>query len=142
MQITRHTDFSLRLLILLSLQEKGVLLTIDSAATQLNIPKNHLAKVAHKLAQHDFIKTVRGNQGGICLTKQSHQIILGHVVRTMEMNLEIVDCDKPQCPLLGGCELKGILDNARDAFLSTLDKYNLADISKQSTELKRRFIWS
>jgi len=141
-QITRHTDFSLRLLILLSLQEKDLLLTIDSAASKLNIPKNHLAKVAHKLAQHGYIKTVRGNQGGISLAKQSQSIFLGHVVRAMEMNLEMVDCNKPSCPLSGCCDLKGILDDARDAFLSTLDKYTLADIAKQSVELKSRFILS
>ena len=142
MQITRHTDYALRLLIFLSLQEKNSLVTIDNAASQLNITKNHLAKVVQNLAQHGYVVTVRGNQGGFCLAKQSDEIILGHVVRAMEMNLEIVDCQKPACPLVGCCDLKGILDDARDAFLSTLDKYNLADITKQSVELKRRLKWS
>ena len=142
MQITRHTDYALRLLIFLSLQEKNSLVTIDNAASQLNITKNHLAKVVQNLAQHGYVVTVRGNQGGFCLAKQSDEIILGHVVRAMEMNLEIIDCQKPACPLVGCCDLKGILDDARDAFLSTLDKYNLADITKQPVELKRRLKWS
>lgn len=141
MQLTRHTDYALRLLIFLSCQEKNVLVTIDHAASSLNVTKNHLAKVVHKLAQHGYIKTVRGNQGGFCLARGGNEIFLGHVVRAMEINLDIIDCQKPVCPLAGCCDLKGILNDARDAFLSTLDKYRLSDITRKSVQLKHRLEW-
>ena len=62
MQLTQYTDFSLRLLIFLSLQEDNTLVTIDDVARHFHILKNHLTKIVNKLAQHGYVKTVRGNR--------------------------------------------------------------------------------
>ncbi len=137
MQITRHTDYSLRLLVYLCLQEQGHLVTINEVAGNLDISRNHLAKVVNKLGQHGFVETVRGNHGGIRLLVPSAEIILGQVVRTMEMNMDIVDCEKNHCPITGNCRLKSILDEAKQAFLAVLDNYSLADLIRQPRIMKQ-----
>lgn len=141
MQLTRHTDFSLRVLIFLSLQEKNTLVTINEIAKHFRIVKNHLTKVVHQLALQGYIKTVRGKNGGICLAFPPNEINLGIIVKTMENNTEVINCQKPVCPLNNYCELKGILNEAQNSFFTTLEKYTLADISNQPHKIKKLLNW-
>lgn len=136
MQLTQQTDFSLRVLIFLALQDDGALVRTDDVAAHFYILKNHLTKVVHKLAKRGYIKTVRGKHGGICLAKSAKLMNLREIVLAMENNTEVVNCQKPACPIINHCELKGILNEAQNAFYSTLEKYNLADISQHTNEIK------
>ena len=136
MKLTQHTDFSLRLLIFLSLQNKGELVTIDHVVEHFLILKNHLTKIVNKLSKLGYINTVRGKNGGICLAKAASEINLSEVVKAMEANIEVVNCNTPACPLTNNCELKHILDDAQQAFFSTLERYTLSDICTQPKKLK------
>lgn len=127
MQLTRHTDYALRVLMYLALEPER-LATITDIATAYDISRNHLVKVVHELAGHGFIKTFRGKGGGMQLARDAGTIVVGEVVRRMEGNLEIVNCTGPRCAILPGCLLKGVLYEARDAFLATLDAYTLQDL--------------
>ncbi len=137
MQLTRHTDFSLRVLIYLSLQNKDTLITIEEISKHFNILKNHLTKVVHQLALKGYIKTVRGKNGGMTLAKPPKQINLGEIIQSMENKTDVIDCKGANCPLTNNCELKDIFNEAQNAFFSTLDKYSLADISKTPENLQK-----
>jgi len=130
MQLTRHTDYALRVLMYLALEPERVA-TISDIATAYDISRNHLVKVVHELGGHGFIKTFRGKGGGMQLARDAGSIVVGDVVRRMEGNLEIVNCTGPRCAILPGCLLKGVLYEARDAFLATLDTYTLQDLLHQ-----------
>lgn len=117
MQLTRHTDFSLRVLIYLSLNKPEELVTINEISDHFEILKNHLTKVVNHLAQKGYLETVRGKNGGLRLARHPAEIKLGDVVRSMEMNLDVVDCSKPLCPLINNCKLKRILNEAKQSFL-------------------------
>lgn len=131
MQLTQHTEYALRILIYLSLQEKQQRSKITEISECFSLPRNHIVKIVHKLGKFNFISTIRGKGGGIQLNRDIDTIFIGDVVRKMEANLEIVNCEKPVCPIIPICQLKGILNQARDAFLQTLDSYSLADINQQ-----------
>lgn len=128
MQLTRHTDFALRVLLHLGKAGIGHRVTVADIADQYEIPRNHLLKVVNRLGQHGYLRTIRGKGGGIELGCEPAEIRLGQVVRDMEARLQIVDCEKPPCPLRGGCRLKGVLDRAGEAFLAELDTQTLADM--------------
>ena len=74
MRLTKHTDFSLRVLIYLSLQPTGKLVNNTEIAQHFEIPKNHLIKVVHKLSKLGYIHTKRGRSGGITLAKSPEKI--------------------------------------------------------------------
>lgn len=131
MQLTQHTEYALRILLYLSLQDKQKLINITEIAQSFSLPRNHIVKIVHKLGKLEFIRTTRGKGGGIQLNHSSDAIVIGDVVRKLEANLEIVNCEKTSCPILPACKLKNILDLAGDAFLQTLDMYSLADINQQ-----------
>lgn len=141
MQLTHYTDYSLRVLIFLTLQEDERLVTINEIAEHFSIARNHLIKVVQRLGQLGYVQTVRGKGGGIRIGKAPAEIGIGAVVRDMEANLEIIDCSKPPCPLTGHCELKGILDEASQAFLTVLDRYTLAELKRQPQQIQQLLDW-
>lgn len=136
MQLTRHTDFSLRVLIYLSLNKKEELVTINEISEHFEILKNHLTKVVHHLAQKGYVETIRGKNGGIRLAKNPADIRLGDVVQAMEMNLDMIDCSKPLCPLINNCKLKRILNEAKQSFLIILNNYTIEDLNTEPEIMK------
>ncbi len=135
MQLTRHTDYALRVLMYLALNKEG-LATISDIADAYAISRNHLVKIVHELAGHGLVKTYRGKSGGMHLAVPAEEIGVGDVVRRMEGNLEVVNCTGPRCAILPDCRLRGVLTEARDAFLKVLDAYTLRDlIARRETRL-------
>lgn len=134
MQLTRHTDYSLRLLIYLGLHP-DCLATIFEVASYYRISRNHLMKIAHRLALHGYIETLRGKHGGMRLARRPEMINIGDVVRDMEESFHVAECFNPDnktCPLLPACNLKFVLGKALKGFLGTLDAYTLADLLNPS----------
>lgn len=135
MQLTRFTDYSLRVLIYLGAHPDR-LSTISEVAGSYRISENHLMKIVNHLATVGYIGTVRGKGGGMRLARAPHLINLGEVVRDCEDNLDIVECfneQAPLCPLLPSCTLKSVLSEARKNFLATLDAYSLQDMLSDQT---------
>jgi len=124
-QLTKHTDISLRVLMHLAVFPDQ-LSTVRDVASRYNISKNHLVKVVHRLAGLGYIHSLKGRNGGIQLAKPADDIVVGQVLRDMEMTLEVIDCSN--CPLNIGCLLKRALNQATKAFVDTLDGYTVADL--------------
>ncbi len=133
MQLTAHTDYALRVLIYLTMHTEK-LVTITELADFFGISRNHLVKVVHKLGVKGFVRTVRGKGGGICLSRPAADISVGKVVREIEGHFQMAECFNPkkqgQCAIQNGCGLIGVLGNALEQFLQTLDKTVLSDLVK------------
>lgn len=133
MRITGYTDYSLRVLIYVTAQGDR-LATIQEVADRYGVSKNHLMKVVHQLTRKGYLQSIRGKKGGIRLKPDPADVNLGILVREMEPDLNLVECFGPDntCVISPICSLKGILDEALQAFLATLDQYTLADITPSS----------
>lgn len=123
MQLTQHTDFGLRLLIVLARMEGGPV-ALPAFAAKQGLSYNHLAKVAHALGRAGFIASQRGRSGGVALARPADAITLGDVVRAMEPHLRLADC--AHCALSGDCFTSSVLAEALSAFLAVLDRTTLA----------------
>ena len=131
MNLTRFTDYSLRVLMYTAMLADGELANIDEIAKVYGISSNHLMKSVHKLGKLGLIETIRGRNGGFRLAKSPEEINIGWVVRQTEENWYIVECfneERPECILSPSCRLKGILHKALEAYLAVLDEYTLADV--------------
>ncbi|MCR9262315.1 MAG: Rrf2 family transcriptional regulator [Pseudomonadaceae bacterium] len=105
-------------------------ITVKDIAARYNVSRNHLVKVVHRLSSLEYLESTQGRGGGIALAMAPEDILVGDVVRNMEVTLDVIDCAAGNCPLLPACLLKGALDEATDAFLDTLDGYTIADLTK------------
>jgi len=138
MQITRYTDYALRVLIYLAMSPNRQA-NITEIADFFNISRNHLVKVVHQLGGKGFIKTTRGKGGGISLQHPPEMISIGEVVRSMETHFNWVECFDPvqqRCQLLPSCGLKHLLGRAGNAYLQVLDTATLADVLTNTTPLQ------
>lgn len=139
MRLTFHTDYALRLLMLLAL-EPHRLHTIEDAARRYVVSRNHMMKVAQTLIQAGFVEAVRGRGGGLRLARPAAVINIGAVVRATEEGFALVECfdgARNLCVVSPECGLRGLLQRALQAFLAVLDGKSLADLAGRSAASRR-----
>ncbi len=130
MRLLASTDFALRVLMRLA-ATPGELLTVEQLAHAVgDLSRNHLHKIVQDLAAQGLVRTSRGPRGGVALAVPPAAVRMGTLVRTLEAKQPLVECfrtDGGNCPLGPVCPLHGMLWNARESFLATLDRHTLAD---------------
>jgi Rrf2 family nitric oxide-sensitive transcriptional repressor len=138
-QLTRFTDYAMRMLIYLALREDERN-TLSDIAQYFDIPRNHLAKIAARLVDMGLIETQPGNRGGLWLAVEPCEIGLGDLVRETEPHFALVEClaDGGECRLDGSCALKSILVDASSRFLAALDEHTLEDIVRPARRRLRK----
>lgn len=129
MQITRYTDYSLRVLIYLGLR-KDQKVTIQEIADAYQISKNHLMKIVQELNAQGYVLAVRGKNGGLKLNQQASDINIGELVRLMEKDINLVECfsEKNTCVITPHCQLRRVFSEALNSFYQSLEAYTLSDL--------------
>jgi Rrf2 family nitric oxide-sensitive transcriptional repressor len=135
MRLTTLSDYALRVL-MYAAAAGDRLITIEETAKTYNISRAHLMKVVNILTRAGYIKGVRGRSGGFTLAKPAEAINLGAVVRTTEPDFALVECFATgnRCLIIKSCRTPAVLNEALNAFISTLDRYTLADIALTKTD--------
>ena len=140
MRLTDYTDYSLRVMLYLAVREEG-LATIQDISDAYGISKNHLMKVVQRLGELGWVETVRGRNGGLRLFEHSGSLTVGEVVRATESEFALVGCfpveggSHRDCVIQSQCRLKGVLEVARDAFLSELDRHTIGELAEPAGPL-------
>ena len=132
MRLTDYTDYTLRVLMFCALNpDRSV--TIAELAESHAVSKNHLMKIVNDLANQGVLLTTRGRGGGLKLQKDPADICIGDVVRASETDFRMVECFDAgynRCTLTPQCQLKQVIQNALNSYLTELDKVTLADITR------------
>jgi Rrf2 family nitric oxide-sensitive transcriptional repressor len=139
MRLTLHTDYALRILMLLAMEPESRH-TIEEVAQRYDISHNHLMKVTQTLSQAGLVESLRGRGGGLRLGRPPASINLGAVVRATEDSFALVECfdrENNRCVISPACGLRGPLEEAQRAFLAVLDRYSLADLIKNPVSVRR-----
>jgi Rrf2 family nitric oxide-sensitive transcriptional repressor len=140
MRLTDYTDYSLRVMLYLAVRGEG-LATIQDISDAYGISKNHLMKVVQRLGELGWVETVRGRNGGLRLFEHSGSLTVGEVVRATESDFALVGCfpveggSHRHCVIQSQCRLKGVLEVARHAFLSELDRHTIGELAEPAGPL-------
>ena len=129
MNLTQYTDYSLRVLIFLAVNEDRLVST-QEISTAYKISHNHLIKVVNNLGHLNYIELKRGRNGGMRLARKPEEINVAQLVQEIEPGFDIVECFNPEkrtCPIIPVCGLIKPIAMAKKAFLDELEKYTLAD---------------
>lgn len=131
MQLTLHTDYGLRVLILLAHGQRAA--TTDEMAEALDVSKHHLVKVVQTLARHGWVRTLRGRAGGVELTVDPEMLNVGDVTAALEGKDGVLACvvSPEVCVLEPGCRLRRQLMAAEEAFYDVLRQSSLADLVRR-----------
>jgi len=130
MRLSLQTDYALRTLMFLAARDGHH--SIAEIARQYGISKNHLMKVAQRLAAAGFIESVRGRKGGLRLVRPAAELNVGTIVRALEDTGSFVECFDASgagCVVAPVCGLSHALAGGLDAFLQHLDRFTVADLT-------------
>jgi len=132
MKLTAFTDYSLRVLMYLAAAPAGRA-TIAEISEAFDISEHHLTKVVHFLGKKGWITTSRGRRGGMALARRPDDIVVGRVLRDTEGNAVPAACFDPaqtRCSIVSCCQLQSVLAEAVESFYAVLDRFTLADITR------------
>ena len=131
MQLTKQTDYSLRILLYLA-ERPGELVQTQEICVFHDISKSLVTKLVSQLTRVGLIESLRGRYGGgIRLLKDPENIIIADIVREFEPNMDIVECfndKKNACRISTSCKLKSAFGKAKNAFLESLEDVTLASL--------------
>ena len=138
MRLTRQTNYAIRILMYLAANPDR-LSRLGEVAKAYSAPEPFMFKILQPLVSAGFVETVRGRNGGIRLGRKAADINLREVVELTEEGFVMAECFEAgaDCPLIFSCELNGALRQALEAFLSTLGRYTIADLTKNKAYLHR-----
>ncbi|MEO0547346.1 MAG: iron-responsive transcriptional regulator RirA [Pseudomonadota bacterium] len=137
MRLTKQTNYAVRMLMFCASNPEA-LSRVSQIARFYNLPEQFLLKILQLLNKGGFVRTVRGRNGGIALSRPASEIRLGAVVRAIEENFELAECfeaGETECPLVTSCGLNQALAKALNAFFEVLDDYTLADLANNQRNL-------
>ena len=133
MRLTKFTGHAIRILIDCA-QANGDLVKVATISDRLDITPQNAFKIVNLLARAGFIKSVRGRNGGVRLSRPPAAIRIGDVVRATEVtHMEI------EGALTGSREaghgVNRVLDNALEAFIEVLDQHTIADMARTQASM-------
>lgn len=135
MHLTRFTDLGMRAMMLLASGEaKGHRITSRTIAASADASENHVAKAVSRLVDLGMVAARRGRVGGLELTDAGRQASVGWLIRNLEGDREVIECDgDAPCPLIAGCRLRRALAQAKEAFYRELDNHTVTDLVRGAT---------
>ena len=136
MRLSLHTDYALRFLMFLGTRPGRA--TIADVAGFFDISKDHLAKVAQRMVQLGYVRSVRGINGGIDLARSLDSMTVGEIIRDFEGAMHYLECvgaTTQVCVIQPGCELKRVFAEAERLQWEYLDSVKLSSVVRPGLEL-------
>ena len=130
MNLTVQSDYAFRTLMFVAVRDPKSS-TIQEISEHYGISRGHLMVLVHRLGNLGFLENTRGRGGGIKLARPGSEIRLDEIVRATEPGFDFVECyrgDSNRCLITTPCRLRGVLDEAMEAWIGVLSKYSLADL--------------
>ena len=130
MRLTKQTSYAIRILIHCAVAGEGYVRAAD-IARQDGITEYNVAKIVPILVRGGFIMTSRGRSGGLKLARPAAEIGIGDVLRVTETTHVEAECTggtSLPCGIKRAAPINRLLGEALQAFISVLDKHNLAEL--------------
>lgn len=129
MDISRKTDYALRILSILATSE-GELLSVRVAAEQVDVPYSFARSIQHGLAQAGIVESLRGVHGGMRLKADPSELTLYQIVEAVQGPFSINDCTAPEgeCARMASCCFHPLWLGAEALMRDYLSSITLADV--------------
>ena len=92
MKISTKGRYALRLMLDLATYNTGEPISLKDIARRQEISDKYLEQIISVLNKANYVKSIRGAQGGYTLTNPPEATTVGEVLRVLEGSLSPVDC--------------------------------------------------
>ncbi len=131
MHLTRQSDYAVRAVLHLSALPYGEVFQTKDIAANEEIPGKYLPSIIRTLARAGIIRTLRGNQGGVMLSRPPEEISLREVIEAIEGPIMLVQCQREpgRCALQDGCSFLAVCEDMQGMMVSQLEGTTFADLT-------------
>lgn len=134
MQITRATDYAVRILIHLANSPMGSRFAAPELAEGIGAPGSFVAKILQQLVQRGWITSHRGTGGGFQLAARPESISLLEVVELIEGPLQINLClpGEAVCDRRSWCGAHPVWEQAQEALKAVLAAASIEQLARDT----------
>lgn len=140
MKLSTKGRYGLRALIDLAINSENEAVSISSIAARQNISESYLEQLVAKMKKAGLVKSLRGAGGGYRLAKAAEDISVGDILRTLEGNLDAVECpglkEESGCQGADICVTKYVWQRINDSIAEAVDDIKLSQLIEESKKIK------
>ena len=136
MQITRATDYAVRIMVELAAAPEDARVAAPELSRAIQAPDSFVSKILQLLVQRGLIKSSRGTGGGFQLAVSPEKISLLDVVEMVEGPLQINVClpGEATCDRKSWCGAHPVWREAQDALKAVLANESIARLARDSAQ--------
>ena len=143
MKISTKGRYALRMMLDIAQHDTGEPVRIKDISARQDISLKYLEQIVSVLVRANYLRSIRGPQGGYRLTKRPEEYVVGDMLRLTEGSLSPVEClstDRNDCPRADSCVTLRIWKELDEAIRSVVDKYTLEDLLNWSEQTVNNFV--
>lgn len=140
MQITRATDYAVRVMVHLAVLPEGHKAQLSALAEVSGVRENFLSKILQRLVHQGLVSSHRGTGGGFCLSMAPQQIALLQVIEAMEGPTQLNVClgEGPSCERRVWCGVHPVWKKAQGALVQILGSISIAQLAEETASNLRK----
>ena len=145
MKISTKGRYALRIMIDLGMNRNQGPIRVKDIASRQDISEKYLEQIIALFNKAEYVKSIRGAQGGYLLTREPKDYTVGMILRLAEGSIAPVSCvdtDKTECKRRGRCVSAKLWQRVNDAVNEVVDNTTLQDLldwQEDITESELRF---
>ncbi len=134
MQITRASDYAVRVMIHLAGMPQGSTVCQADLAAATEVSGHFLSKVLQQLVRAGLVRSQRGSRGGYALAMPAGNVSLLDVVDAMEGPVRLNQCleEGPSCERKSWCPAHHVWAEAQAAIVTVLGGSSMATLAAQA----------
>lgn len=130
MKISTKGRYALRLMQDLAVNHTGEPVSLKDIAKRQGISDKYLEQIISVLNKANYVKSIRGAQGGYILTRRPEDYTVGMILRLTEGSLAPVACAEEDhcCDRMYDCAANMVWKKMNDAINEVVDGITLSDL--------------
>jgi Rrf2 family nitric oxide-sensitive transcriptional repressor len=126
--LTKTSELAILTLVFLARENRSAPQPPKSIADNISCSPTYLAKIISGLARAGLVETLRGKQGGVCLTRNSEEITLRSIVEASQGVILPDYCTQDITKVGTPCGFHLAMEELHEAILAVMEKWTLSDL--------------
>ena len=133
MKISTKGRYALRLMLDIAEHGEDGPVSLRDVAKRQGISDKYLEQIIAVLNKAQYVKSIRGAQGGYILTKPVEEYTVGMILRVTEGSLAPVACvEEQECERIDDCVMAQVWQKINTAVCEVVDSITLADLKNRN----------
>jgi len=124
-------DYGVRILVHLATLPENAIAKGSEISKARHIPENFLFQISNDLIEKNFIKSVRGPNGGYALERNPSEISIAEVMEGLDKTMAPVSCIQfpDLCQVSGQCSQQDMWSDVEEVLVSKLQTITVQDLA-------------